>query len=117
MDPFDEVRATAANILHRMLEFLTEVEASKTIREQVWKGLRGSREMLGQRQRADLADGFGRLNSLWFGVCRDPNGLIFLLLDELEHDLRIADADLNTAVASAPIHGYLIALRQKSTST
>lgn len=111
LDPFDDVRTAAANILSCLLNSVTDEEKNKTTRKFIEQSLRGAGDLLCRAQRADIADGYGRLNSIWFGICPDPGALILSLLAEVEHDLEIAKQDLVAAVASRPIHGRMIALK------
>ena len=112
LNAFDDVRTTATNILQHMLAFVDICdEENNTMRDKICSGVIRSRDAMRRAKRADLADGFGRLNGVWFGFCPAPSDLVMSLLIELEYDLQKAATDLKNAVATAPIHGHLIALR------
>lgn len=64
--------------------------------------------------RADYADGVARCYQLLYGFLsstKDRLELVSDLVDDLDSKVAIAEIDLSTAVAEAPVHGILAALR------
>ena len=126
MDPFDDVRSLASSILlfilggaqQRQVEMSTanavnDLTAVKTslIISRAEKAMRAT-------CRADHADGLARLNLLTWQLAaateswyETQNALLEVLTSGLEVDLEKAHSSLRFAVASAPLHGRIIALR------
>ena len=138
MNPFDDVRTMAASLLHEHYATVMEKQTTSDIAELsvCSRGYSGSSwdysalELMLQRSealsrrtgRADYADGVGRLYHLRYLFC-DKNEklddepcerhlLLEGLISGLEMDIQVAHDNLQTAIASAPLHGHLIALRQ-----
>ncbi|KAI4103581.1 MAG: hypothetical protein L6R37_003726 [Teloschistes peruensis] len=140
MDPFDDIRELAASTLHRlpastwsglaskMISKLPEVDSttgSEYCRlEEKPLHTRGTflshtlhRATLKMQHtgRADHADGFGRLYDLVLGshgAWTDDDECIFdHLLSKLEQCIKIAQVNVQIAVKTASLHGYLIATR------
>ena len=123
MDPFADVRANAATMLkdfpHDMLDHVFVSSHSSIVRE--GSVLDRAERMMQRSGRADYADGVGRLYDMLYGSCifrrsrstdnLEPSRVITHLLGTLESDISMAKQNLAVAVASAPIHGRLIALR------
>ena len=137
MDPFDDVRAMAASLLHNhYLVFVTKPTTSGIAgpgvssclySDSAWEYstfqlvLQRSAALSRRTGRADYADGVGRLYHLRYLVCGkseklddgrcERHSLFEGLISDLEMDIQMAHDNLQTAVASAPLHGHLIALR------
>lgn len=120
MDPFEDVRATAASLL---LSYSPDLELLLIALENAEKLMRAS-------GRADHADGYGRLVELYYvleaaaadkktvdGATDSDTGALlyrhntFKLIDEINDLIEIASNSLENAVADAPLHGKVIALR------
>ena len=132
-NPFDDVRQISAAILENLVmsEFLqrniTNKEASqkcsnldltsRSITHEILSGIIRAKALFKKTGRADHADGLGRLLSLAFGARRfssanyDQCSAYKLIEYELEQGLCIAAGNLERAVNTSPLHGYLIALR------
>lgn len=71
--------------------------------------------------RADHADGVGRVYELQYYYCQscgdqdtqyqERNAILNCLMLRLESDIKVAKNNLQKAVSTAPLHGYLIGLR------
>ncbi|MCJ1386583.1 hypothetical protein MMC17_009709 [Xylographa soralifera] len=134
MNPFDDVRAIAASLLH---EHYTIAVTKPTLsgisglsipsHDSLWdcstleRVLQRSAALSRRTGRADYADGVGRFYHLRYLFCgkneklddrRCERHLLFeRLISDLEIDVQVAHDNLQIAVASAPLHGHLIALR------
>ncbi|MCJ1396622.1 hypothetical protein MMC18_009513 [Xylographa bjoerkii] len=137
MDPFDDVRNMAASLLHEHYSIsLAKPTTSGTARPKVSPGIYSKlswtysklelvlqrAEALSRRTgRSDYADGVGRLHDLQYSLCGKDEmpddeicerHLLFVrLISDLEIDIQVAYDNLQTAIASVPLHGHLIALR------
>ena len=121
IDPFDDVRQTAAVILSIYSTSFGQQEQRNTFGELSQAIDRAERNMLATG-RADHADGVAHLYSLLFRYSddvpaisrqrRSPRlSILVHLLESLEHMLSIAKSSLPTAVNKYPIHGLLTSLR------
>ncbi|KAL8686368.1 MAG: hypothetical protein Q9218_007155 [Villophora microphyllina] len=134
MDPFDDIRELAASILHNLPSSMWSGLASKmrstrpqmhydSLENWLLQALgtflsstldRATLRMQGTG-RADHADGFGRLYDLILGSYRawtDNDELVFDgLMSRLEQCIETARANVQSAVRTASLHGYLIAAR------
>ncbi|KAK0893887.1 hypothetical protein LTR02_012592 [Friedmanniomyces endolithicus] len=105
VDPFDDVRQTAAAILR-----LYPADSRDCQRQTELTLSRAEHAMLASG-RADQADGVAHLYAL-LQRQRQGNGNTFLLLIErLEHMISTAQANLSEAVARYPLHGLLTSMR------
>ena len=140
MDPFDDIRQIAASIIRLMpwdmcpWNNLSEPRATRLLAGEVsspmadhtyngyiFRALSQAESLSRLTGRADHADSVGRLYSLLFDSCKDERDLklwsnsawsiVRHLLLSLQHDTNCARKDLRWAVAHAPLHGALIALR------
>ncbi len=118
MNSFDDVRSLAASLLK-----CVELRPNLLLRT-----IDRGEKVMCRTGRADHADGYGRLMDVALSTCpKDSCQAPFSspvlirsqvsvgsLLSTLEADITTATIDLRCAVASAPIHGRLIALRYDS---
>ena len=146
LDPFDDVRELAASILHNVPEAVWSGLSSRRVSQsslQLPKGpkdcqatrgtscsanelllplvLRRATCKMHQSGRADHADGFGRLYSLFNGAhATVPKSMAWAegdgiclerLLSRLEECIEVARTNIYVAVRTASLHGYLIAAR------
>lgn len=108
MDGFDDVRSTSVSLL----EYFNPSALQKALTLILPRA-----ELLVQSTgRADFSDGFGRLCRLQYdcsarGLGSKQADTPRNLLQGLEYDIGVARHDLSIAVAEAPIHGRMIALR------
>lgn len=121
MDPFDDVRETAASLL-----MLFPAEA---VRAQVVYGdgqppttalnvlsefCTKAADLASRTSRADHSDGTARSLGLlcaWQGTLDERMSLLSRTLDELEQKIIMAEQDLGSAVMSIPVHGAFAAIR------
>ena len=120
MDAFDDIRGCATSILKQFPKsfFSDALDVQSTSHPHDPVCLARAEEMLRSTGRADMGDGYGRLIEVMFdrtlpdeGAALTQKADLLLLLDQLENEIRIAKIDMARAVAHAPIHGRLIALR------
>ena len=135
LDPFDDVRDAAASLLemvdpsvlesrsdiHSKVENIVVPTPFEAWDEHSSISITHAERMMRKTGRADYADGVGRLhNRLYaFGDASDnklrrlevQNSILESILRKLGNDVAVTQLDLRRAVSSAPLHGYLIALR------
>ena len=136
MDPFDDVRTLATSTLLFILEGLKQKQRDVSMdftkdlatmtNPLVVSGSPGNLSFSLHRAerttratgRADHADGLARLNLLRWQLaedsgqgCNNRTSLLEVLVSDLEADLGTAHSNLSFAVANAPLHGRIIALR------
>ena len=133
-NPFDDVRLISASILENLVsaEFcqrslvnkqtyskrINSSLTSKSIVHNILGSLPRAEALFKKTGRADHADGLGRLLSLAFGARRfssanyGQSSAYKLIEYELEQGIDIAIDNLERAVDTSPLHGYLTALRQ-----
>ena len=117
VDPFDDVRSSAASFLRCFpKQVFTDLWNSTTLRSGNGQSILARVESLMQLTgRADFGDGYGRLSQVYLDrtVHEAPvqQATVLSLLDNLERDVQVATTDLARAVAQAPVHGRLIAFR------
>ncbi|KAK1057256.1 hypothetical protein LTR74_014307 [Friedmanniomyces endolithicus] len=104
VDPFDDVRQTAAAILR-----LYPADSRDCQRQTELTLSRAEHAMLASG-RADQADGVAHLYAL-LQRQRQGNGNTFLLIERLERMISTAQANLSEAVARYPLHGLLTSMR------
>jgi hypothetical protein len=124
IDSFDDVRAGAAVLLKdfpRAMLFGNHNAAQEVVDSRNYILCRAEK-LMQLSGRADYADGVGRLYDIFHGCVQAKDGsittssytrdiYIVQLLSLLEKDISVATKTLHSAVATAPIHGRLIALR------
>lgn len=122
LDPFDDVRQAALEILLIDQSSLASIDNHKTITEnrlQLTKILHKARDVMIRTGRVDQADGLGRLYTL---VVHDrllssgadvssATDVVEDLVHTLEESLTVASTDMSLAVRNHPVHGLLTALR------
>ena len=137
MDPFDDVRNSAASIVFTItesswekdLEVLSDgdlnsssapksLSLGETCKLDLSTSLYRAEALMRATGRADHADGFARTCQLVWQLCiRDQDWAggnaitIEHLLSSLKADVKIARSDMRSAARTAPLHGHLIALR------
>ncbi|KAI9734539.1 MAG: hypothetical protein M1834_002140 [Cirrosporium novae-zelandiae] len=127
VDPFDDVRLTATMLLDLAPEesLLGRSDASEQNSKDVQDVrlltiLQQAEGMMRRTGRADHSDGVARLYQILFTKCefgksnkwwQSRSAIVDHILVELERGVQVAKMNLRLAVSSAPIHGYLIALR------
>lgn len=140
MDPFDDIRELAASILHGLPGSIWSDLSSKVIstlpgthsttdleyispKEKLCHArgtflshtLHRATIKMQETGRADHADGFGQLYDLVLGShgawTDDDESIFDQLLSSLEQCTEIARLNVQTAVKTASLHGYLIAAR------
>ncbi|KAF2101025.1 hypothetical protein NA57DRAFT_74618 [Rhizodiscina lignyota] len=123
MDPFDDVRQTAAVVLHMWPAESASTQALVNPMTRAYLS-RAERLML-RTGRADQADGVARAYSVSFAAACAGGNLVTdsentlgtditiftQLLDQLERGIAAATTGLPEAVRSYPLHGTLISLR------
>ena len=120
MDAFGDIRSCATSLLEHFPRpiFNKLLHHGSSLHSNGSVYLKRADEMLRRTGRADMGDGYGRLNALIFDrVAADEDdssgqkAILLSLLNQLESEIGIAKRDLPRAVAHAPVHGRLIALR------
>ena len=123
VDAFEDIRSLAAFLLKGILADRVTIALNDISSGSPDDGLILKRAEFAMRRsgRADFADGAGRLHDVLFGF--DGLGIrgmttldaLYSLIETLETEVQLAVSDLREAVATAPIHGRLIALRYSNT--
>ncbi|KAI0145897.1 hypothetical protein F4776DRAFT_382398 [Hypoxylon sp. NC0597] len=121
MDPFDDVRETAASLVMTLLLENGGLELQRAINglerkptEELQRFCHNADELARRTARADHSDGAARSFEL---LCRssitteEQIRIPFEVLSSLEAKLSAAEEDLATAVLQAPVHGSFAALR------
>lgn len=121
MDPFDDVRETAALLLMSLslengdLELQKQIEKlRRTPTEELQRFCQKADELARRTARADHSDGAARSLELlccWSQNIEDRIQIPFTVLSSLEDKLSAAEQDLATAVLQAPVHGSFASLR------
>ena len=140
MDAYDDVRSCSITLLKQassdiMREWLLDTEQAvdkdilasagqrrpsenSTRNNRICTVLRWSEDLMRKTGRADFSDGFGRLNELTFDMqlrststVSCARNITYGLLSDIERDIQTAQQNLSQAVATAPVHGRMIALR------
>ncbi|ETS85749.1 hypothetical protein PFICI_03774 [Pestalotiopsis fici W106-1] len=116
MDPFDDVRETATNLL--VLLSTRYSENSTTITRPMLQELEEfctrASELASKTSRADHSDGVARSYEVLCQWTRSKDGKVAIaarILADIELRLSAAESDLASAVLDAPIHGGFAALR------
>ncbi|KAI0887401.1 putative death-receptor fusion protein-domain-containing protein [Annulohypoxylon maeteangense] len=121
MDPFDDVRETAASLVmslslqNRDSGLQKQIgELGRTPIEELRSFCRKADELARRTARADHSDGAARSSELLYRWSTDTEKQIsipFEVLSNLESKLSAAEKDLATAVLQAPVHGGFASLR------
>lgn len=118
LDPFDDVRQTAASILGLYCTALHEEVKLKPQDFEV--PLQRAEAAMLSTGRADQADGVAHIYALVSQSCYDAisddlwssrGGIVHHLVDQVQRMLEIARTSLAEAVRGYPLHGLLISLR------
>jgi hypothetical protein len=117
MDPFEDVRSSAASLL------IMQCSISSFQSGDGWTGLlKRAESTILASGRADHADGVSRANAIIFaasdhlvyGPCSttiQKHDLLLSLTSRLESRIKLAEQDLTLAVTSYPLHGVLSSIR------
>ncbi|KAI1417846.1 hypothetical protein F5Y13DRAFT_201368 [Hypoxylon sp. FL1857] len=121
MDPFDDVRETAASLIMSLIlesgESVLQGDMnglSRTPTEELQRFCHKADELARRTARADHSDGAARSFELLCRSSMDTKERIqipFKVLSSLETKLSAAEQDLATAVLQAPVHGSFASLR------
>ncbi|KAI1766390.1 putative death-receptor fusion protein-domain-containing protein [Hypoxylon sp. FL1150] len=121
MDPFDDVRETAASLIMSLSPECGDSELQKQVdglEETLAGELRSfcskADELARRTARADHSDGAARSFELlcrWCKNAEDRMQIPFSVLSNLEAKLAAAEQDLANAVLQAPVHGSFASLR------
>lgn len=121
MDPFDDVRETAASLLmlFRAESVRAEVvygdeQPPTTALDVLSEFCTRAADLASRTSRADHSDGTARSLGLlcaWQGTLDGRISLLSRTLDELEQKILMAEQDLGSAVMSIPVHGAFAAIR------
>ncbi|KAL2035004.1 hypothetical protein VTO58DRAFT_100921 [Aureobasidium pullulans] len=121
LNPYDDVRSTAAEIL-RLVEIKSQQQNSATEVPVMVKVLAQAEDMMKFSGRADHADGVAHLYGILFTRCpvlidatgqwwKSQCGILEHLVVTIEEIIRVACADISKAVNKRPLHGLFISLR------
>lgn len=123
MDPYDEVRIAALNILKLFpRSVLLDTEGRSNGEPELLNALTKAEILASNTSRADHADTVALLYHLIFVIAdaKDPKeakwwttkqGVVQLILEKLEGKLSSSEGLFNSSLRDAPLHGYLSALR------
>lgn len=117
MDPFDDVRETAASLLILLSSKTAENAVSglsKPMLQELEEFCARASKLASKTSRADHSDGVARSYEVlcrWTTSTNDRLAIPSRLLAEIEEKLTSAEKDLALAVLEAPIHGAFAALR------
>ncbi|KAL4920105.1 putative death-receptor fusion protein-domain-containing protein [Aspergillus aurantiobrunneus] len=123
VDPFDEVRAVALNLLKLFPKsVLLDTSRHNGEKPELLVALTKAETLASNTSRADHADTVARLYQVIFYTAEAKNpresdwwstkmGVIELILRKLEDKLSSPDGLFNSSLRDAPLHGYLCALR------
>ncbi|KAK6864176.1 hypothetical protein PG995_000704 [Apiospora arundinis] len=121
MDPFDDVRETAASLV-ATLSLISQSSPSDTpvlglpqsFTAELDEFCRRANALASRTSRADHSDGVARLYKLscqWATTVQDKLLIPTQVIDDLESRLSSAEKDLAAAVLETPVHGGFAALR------
>lgn len=120
MDPFDDVRDAASNVLKALLsdkryrKMLTNASGNTMSIPAALEHLASiAGDLASKTSRADHADGVARIRQLLYRFSTDQDERVALLLrltGELDRKISIAEQDLGEAVRQVPVHGDFAAL-------
>lgn len=121
LDPFDDVRSTAAEILS-LVENTPQQQITISGTPVLVKVLTQAENMMRLSGRADQADGVAQLYSILFSRCSNLTvdsgewwasqcGIVEHLAQSIEQTLQIASVDIGKAVSKHPLHGLFISIR------
>ncbi|KAI0128637.1 putative death-receptor fusion protein-domain-containing protein [Xylariales sp. AK1849] len=121
MDPFEDVRETAAALLMLLLStYATEVESmtvpglSRPLRDELEEFCERASALASKTSRADHSDGVARSCEVlchWTTSTEDKLAVARSIFIGLETKLLAAEQDLASAMLEAPIHGSFASLR------
>ncbi|KAF3063498.1 tRNA (cytidine(32)-2'-O)-methyltransferase non-catalytic subunit TRM732 [Daldinia childiae] len=122
MDPFDDVRETAASLVMALSPEIGSPglqkhmkELGKTPIEELRTFCNKADELARRTARADHSDGAARSFELlcrWSINSEERMRIPFIILSSLEAKLSAAEQDLANAVLQAPVHGSFASLRE-----
>ncbi|THY29528.1 hypothetical protein D6D00_03503 [Aureobasidium pullulans] len=121
LNPYDDVRSTAAEILS-LVETKSQQQNNATEVPVMVKVLAQAEDMMKLSGRADHADGVAHLYGILFTRCsvlidatgqwwKSQCGILEHLVVTIEEIIRVACADIGKAVNKHPLHGMFISLR------
>lgn len=121
MDPFDDVRETAASLVMALSPEIGNPELQKQMKElgktpieELRSFCNKADELARRTARADHSDGAARSFELlcrWSINSEERMRIPFTILSSLETKLSAAEQDLANAVLQAPVHGSFASLR------
>ncbi|KAL4803456.1 putative death-receptor fusion protein-domain-containing protein [Aspergillus unguis] len=123
MDPYDEVRIAALNLLKLFpTPVLLKTAGSDETKPELLSALTKAEVLASNTSRADHADTVALLYNLIFYTAdaKDPKGtdwwktklgVVEMILTKLEGKLSSSEGLFNSSLRDAPLHGYLSALR------
>ncbi|KAK8049245.1 hypothetical protein PG994_010975 [Apiospora phragmitis] len=121
MDPFDDVRETAASLVATLSLIRKDLSSDAPIRglprsffSELDEFCRRANALASRTSRADHSDGVARLyklSSQWAMTVEDRLLIPAKVVDDLEKRLSSAEKDLAAAVLETPVHGGFAALR------
>lgn len=121
MDPFDDVRETAASLLTILRSVASKhtqpiaiAEPSSKVHLELEEFCRRANTLASRTSRADHSDGVARSYKLlchWSGTTQEKLQVPSAVIADLESRLLSAEKDLAVAVLDTPIHGTFAAVR------
>ncbi|KAK7908349.1 hypothetical protein PG985_015652 [Apiospora marii] len=121
MDPFDDVRETAASLIATLSLISRDSSSDAPIRglprsfvSELDEFCQRANALASRTSRADHSDGVARLYKLscqWAATAEDRLLIPTKVVDDLESRLSSAEKDLAAAVLETPVHGGFAALR------
>lgn len=117
MDPFDDVRETAAGLLVQLYSKGEENPVyglSTPVLQELEEFCTRASVLASKTSRADHSDGVARSYEIlcqWTTSTNEKLAIPARILEDLERKLSTAETDLASAVLEAPIHGGFAALR------
>lgn len=121
MDPFDDVRETAIELLKLFPSHYTQAKIphagthpTSSPLDVLAEFCTRASDLASRTSRADHSDGTARALGLlcaWHEALAPRLSLLSQTLDDLEQKIGIAEADLGQAVMSMPVHGTFAAIR------
>ncbi|KAL4875089.1 putative death-receptor fusion protein-domain-containing protein [Aspergillus karnatakaensis] len=123
MDPYDEVRGTALNLLKLFPQSVSMSPAGRSAQQpELITAVQKAEVLASNTSRADHADTVARLYHIIFHIAdqSEPGdtdwwstklGVVEFILKKLEDKLSSEEGLFNSFLRDAPLHGYLCALR------
>ena len=122
LDPFDDVRATAASILRLSESAAQKLRDVDRGHDKLMSVLHAAEELSRRSGRADQADGVAHLYAILFDQAITDSsesqswshsryGVVEHLVSQIENILSLLETDSTKAVTSHPLHGVLSSIR------